>query len=475
MNKMSSRFLFATGLLLGALFAISLQAEPEKSLDPSGDWREDYAHSMGVAALHYAYPWLRMAEVRHRWAVSDVDFPAVQPNHGLNSFWHASRLTDHNWQEGGAPNNDTAYSVAWLLVDEEPMILSMPPIDRYFTFEFSGFDSDNFAFVGELRQGRSGGHYALLPKGWKGELPSGVKPVSEVPTPWVMVVGRTYVGGHDDLPVVHELQKQYKITPLSQWGQATVTVPKPAVFAPYVTESDPLAIWKTINRAMTENPPVESEQKIIALFSELNIGPGLDVTQLDEASQRGLARAAEDGLAQIKHLHLSGAGKQIRSSNGWTYSNSLGRAGVAGDFLLRTVYQSYAGIVANDPEEAIYYGGYVGSDGKPFHGSKSYRVHLPKGAEPNARAFWSISLYDDKGNMVDNEIGRYSIGDRTPDLVRGKDGSLGIAIQHKAPANHTANWLPAPEGAFWLILRAYQPGSTLLDGSWEPPIVTVVD
>ena len=90
---------------------------PAATAESPTDWREDYAYSMGVSAMHYFYPYLRMAEVRHRWTMTDVKHPEVEPNHALNSFWHATRLTDHNWKEGGAPNNDTAYSGGWLLVD----------------------------------------------------------------------------------------------------------------------------------------------------------------------------------------------------------------------------------------------------------------------------------------------------------------------------------------------------------------------
>jgi hypothetical protein len=427
---------------------------------------------MGVAAMHYFYPYLRMAEVRHRWTMTDVKHPEVQPNHALNTFWHASRLTDHNWQEGGAPNNDTAYSGGWLLVDEEPMILSIPAIDRYFTFEMSGFNSDNFAYVSELEHGRKGGHYALLPKGWQGELPVGVTAVAEVPSPWVMVAGRTYVAGEHDLPAIRKLQEQYRWTPLSQWGQAQISPPQPAVFTPYSVEDDVLAAWKTINRALTENPPIHAEALMTGFFRELNIGPGLDVETLDESSKRGLARAAVDAFDQIRKAHMSGFGEGISMSNGWIYSDTLGRAGHKGNFLARTVHQSYAGIVANDPREAMYYGGYTGSDGQRLDGGKRYRIHVPKG-EPDVGAFWSITLYGPDNNFVANPINRYSIGDRTPNLVRDSDGGLTIALQNEAPTEPDLNWLPAPEGPFWMVLRAYQPGPALLDGSWELPPVTV--
>jgi hypothetical protein len=456
-------------MTLVSLMPVNSRAAAESS----SDWREDYAYSMGVAAMHYAYPYLRMAEVRHRWTMTDVEHPEVQPNHALNTFWHATRLTDATWKEGGAPNNDTLYSGAWLKVDKEPMILSLPPINRYYTFEMSGFNSDNFAYVSELQHGRKGGHYALLPQGWEGDLPAGVEALTEVPSPWVMIVGRTYVADESDLPVVRKLQEQYRWTPLSQWGQARVKPSQPEVFTPYSPKDDPMAVWKTINRAMTENPPIGAEKQMTAFFREVNIGQGLDVATLDEASKRGLARAAKEGLEQIRRAQMAGAGSSLLKSNGWIYSTQLGHAGVEGDFLLRTLHQSYAGIVANDAVEAIYYGGFTGGDGQPLNGAKHYRIYMPEGTEPDVGAFWSISLYGPDNNFVANEINRYSIGDRTPNLARDEDGGLTIVLQTERPTDPGVNWLPAPEGAFWLVLRAYQPGPSLLEGSWQPPSVTV--
>jgi hypothetical protein len=445
------------------------EPEPDGESVVATDWREDYAFNMGVAGMHYFYPYLRMAMVRWDWTQEPSPYPEVVPNLALNRFWHGSRLTDASWREGGAPNNDTLYSIAWLHVADEPMVLSIPEIGRYFTFQLSGMNSDNFGYVSELVHGRGGGHYALLPRGWQGELPGDVTSLVEVPSPWVLVVGRTYVANEADVPEVRALQQQYELVPLSQWGREQINIPSPKVFKPYDPKADPLAVWKTINRALTENPPVDDEVALTAFFRELNLGPGMDVEALDEEYKRGLARAAAEGLHQIHAAQMSGAGRTVLSSNGWLYNLALGRAGTNGDFLNRTVHQSYAGIVAVDPVEAMYYGAFHGSDGQPLDGSRRYRIHMPAGSEPDVRAFWSITLYGEDGNLVANEIQRYSIGDRTEGLVRDAEGGLTIALQHGRPEDPDANWLPAPQGAFWLVLRAYQPGPDLLEGRWSLP------
>ena len=88
-------------------------------------------------------------------------------------------------------------------------------------------------------------------------------------------------------------------------------------------------------------------------------------------------------------------------------------------------------------------------------------------------AFWSLTMYGDDLYLVDNPIGRYAIGDRTPGLRRDRDGSLTLHIQRQRPAKAAAraNWLPAPEGRFRLGMRLYEPRRSVLRGDWLPPPV----
>jgi len=451
-------------------------AETTKLETTAADWREEYAYTMGVAALHYAYPYWRMAQFRYDTTQLDVGNPAVEPNRMLNQFWHSSELITHDWKDGGAPNNDTLYSFSWIHVADEPMILSIPKVDRFHTFQISSANSDNFTYVGEFTHGRKAGAYALLPQDWEGELPEGVTALAEVTSPWVLIFGRTFVAGEADIPAVQELQAQYQLTALSQWGKAEPEVAQPAVFKPHDTSTDPLAVWKTINQMLTENPPVPEEKMLIKLFQEIQVGPGLDVESLDDASKRGLARAAEEGMRQIKAALASSAGSKIKRNNGWIYLTDFGRTGLDGDFFSRTVWQSHSGLAGNDREQAIYYATFTDSDNGILDGSKRYQIKMPNGSEPDVSAFWSITMYDMDANLVPNEAARYSIGDRTPGLVRDEQGGLTLSIQNELPEAGEANWLPSPkEGPFWIVLRAYLPGETMLKDEWPLPVVSIVE
>ena len=457
----------------------SEQTAPKKVIAEDGQtkssWREQYAYSMGFAAYQWAFPFMNMARIRYDWTNIPKNLD-VLPYAPVNHFFHVKKLTDASWRGGGGPNNDTLYSLAWVHVDDEPIILSIPPTDRYYSFAMSGFDSDNFAYAGTRTTGNDGGHFALLPKGWKGELPDGVKSLTEVPYPWFLIIGRTVALDKSNVSAARELQKQYILTPLSYWGKDPSTFPASRdVFKPYDPATDSLAVWKNINQALTENPPLEREKQLMALFAPIQIGPNKDVEKLDEDSKRGLIRAAEDALKVIQTAQMEGAGEALIRMNGWFYSHAMGRGAEYGDYFFRTVHQAYSGIVTHNNEEAMFYAANVDPNGNPFYGSNSYKIHFGPGEEPEVNAFWSLSMYEEGANFTDNVIDRYSIGDRTNGLKRDADGGLTIYIQHKRPIDDkVSNWLPAPEGQFFMWLRAYLPKEKHLKGQWIIPPVQVV-
>jgi len=277
-------------LIAAAMLAESAMAQVEEPVS----WREQYAYSVGMASYSYVFPYLYMSQLRWTWTTQPRD-PVDMPYMALNHFWHATHLSNADYRDGGSPNNDTLYSAAWVDVSEEPLILSHPDMgDRYFTFEIADYTADNFAYVGQRATGSAAGHFAIVGPDFKGELPPGVQALPPSPLPWVLILGRTLVDGDHDLPEVLELQKQYRLTPLSFWGKPESELPASRdIWAPYSPKQDPLASWRTINRAMTESPPPERESALLALLAAVHIGPGQDLDTLDEDSKRGLARACK--------------------------------------------------------------------------------------------------------------------------------------------------------------------------------------
>jgi hypothetical protein len=260
------------------------------------DWREQYAYTLGVQAYVYGFPWVYLPTVRYLWVTQPRD-PKRVPYAPLNQFWNIPQLADAKYRDGGSPNNDTLYSTAWVDVSKEPIVLSHPDMgERYFTFEIADMSSDNFAYVGKRTTGSKAGNFAIVGPGWKGKLPSGVQSIPPSPTPYVLILGRTLVSGEADVPNVNKLQQQYRLTPLSQWGKAGF---KPAddrnVWPPFDAKTDPLADWKTMNKAMTENPPSDKQAMLLKQFATIGVGPNQDVDKMDESTKmdwRGLPRMA---------------------------------------------------------------------------------------------------------------------------------------------------------------------------------------
>ncbi len=393
----------------------------------------------------------------------------------VNTLFHTRHLTDAKYRNGGTPNNDTLYSLAWIDVSEEPIILSHPDINnRYFTFELASMDSDNFAYVGLRETGPKAGSFAIVGPDWKGELPDGVRALAPSRTNTILMFGRTLVDGKDGIANATALMDQYRLTPLSQWGNGKEPVIEPRkVQIPFDRKADPLADWKTMNAAMTLDPPEARHQALMDQFATLNIGPGQDVEQASEATKRGLARASKDGLAMLNFVVQNGVGKPV---NGWTYPPEvMGRAGENNNFLIRASVQCLGGIIANEPDEAIYLNTFNDVDNNTLHGDNSYVIHFSADNLPpiNELGFWSLSMYGLDYNFVDNAIDRYSIGNRTENLVYGEDGSLNLYLQSETPqGDKAANWLPSPAGdEFYVVLRTYLPKEALVTQEWAPPAV----
>jgi hypothetical protein len=216
------------------------------------------------------------------------------------------------------------------------------------------------------------------------------------------------------------------------------------------------------------NPPHANDYPILAQMQRIGIEPGKPFT-FDKASpdvQRALTEAAPIALAKIK-ARISRSGV---AQGGWrtnlsaigTYgADYLGRAGVA-----------FTGIGANTVEDAVYPTGFTDADGKEFSSDNRYTLHFNKEQLPPVRAFWSLTMYNEKQLFAANPIDRYAIGDRDK-LAFNPDGSLDLYIQRASPGREEEpNWLPAPaSGPFTMNLRLYWPKADVLDGTWMPPAV----
>ena len=144
------------------------------------------------------------------------------------------------------------------------------------------------------------------------------------------------------------------------------------------------------------------------------------------------------------------------------------------DYLNRTG-TAKSNIYDNRPEETKYIYTDDDSQGQQMNGQHTYTITFPKGQTPPVKGFWSLTLYNAEHFFHDNPLKRYSLGTKNKNLKLNADGSLTLYAGAKSPGtDKETNWLPAPDGAFSLYIRAYWPEQAALDGTWKPPIIEKV-
>lgn len=385
---------------------------------------------------------------------------------GLNAYFHYRRLATPDVSPFPAPNNDTLYSTAWIDLRREPAILSTPDTKgRYYTAHVLDMTTETIANIGQRLDGTQAGLFALVGPNWNGQLPPGIKRVVRSNTVFAYVLLRVLVDGPDDVGAVNKLQDQFRIASLSRFRRGETGADEQSPFPPYNASSttERLAM---LDRLLRASPVRAVDKGMVASFAPVGVGP--EPTSLRIAPQpKTLAAAEEEARAVISSIGLR-TGKIV---GGWRMPPAaIGRYGV--DYLQRASVWD-GGPLANTPDESFYPTAVLDGDSRPLDGAtNSYVLRFPANALPPANAFWSLTMYRmEDGALVANPIDRYSIGDRTRGLLREKDGSLKIAIQSERPSEEV-NWLPAPKGRFYMVLRLYGPQAAARDGKWLPQPVT---
>lgn len=167
-------------------------------------------------------------------------------------------------------------------------------------------------------------------------------------------------------------------------------------------------------------------------------------------------------------LIMKAVGRTITTTvNGWS---SLLTCGQPGNGILVRAACANALPVVNLFEEAAYWTTTTDGSGHKLRGQNDYVLHFPPGELPPNDAFWSLTMTDVVGYMVNNPNRPSSVNDRSH-LVKGADGSIDLYLQQRAPTGHEQNWLATPAGKFKLMLRAYLPGPEILNGTYRVPEV----
>lgn len=412
-----------------------------------------------VAAQAYIYGYPLMEYQRVRQTVGTVN-----TLYSLESF--ANPDLDPIWLSiggGKRPNVDTFYSLAELDLSNGPVVLSIPDMgSRYFSFQLTDPYTNASAYIGSRTTGSGPGRYAIT---WVGgpqvDLGPDVQTVL-VPYASMLALGRTLAGDAADQQQAIGLMQQYSLDPSGGTVSPIIPIPKPG-----------LGYLDAISAAMELNPPPPIDAPQLAAMAEIGVGPGLRVedANLSLLSRLAAGLAVQATAALLPLLTTVNQYASALQNRGWaTPDAAIGNYGT--DYLLRAGVAE-VGLLANTPDEAVYSAGLLSRNLLPLGGLGSYVLHFAPGEEPPVGAFWSVTVYDNSGNLVPNAAKQYDVSSSRPDeLVRRPDGSIDIIFSPRDPGDPGANWLKTPfVGGFNAYLRMYVPDQSVLDGTWTAPAI----
>jgi DNA sulfur modification protein DndE len=300
------------------------------------------------------------------------------------------------------------------------------------------------------------------------------------PTNIAWIINRILVAGDSDLPNVHDIQDKINLIPLSVFEgnttntqaayETTLSSQVPIKPQPAHIPTTGIKLYDELGQAMINNPLNPPDPGLVANLASIGIGPGkIPSVEANDTIKTALQTGIQEGEKLID-AKLENIETVV---NGWSVNTQTGIYG--NDYLTRAAIAKL-GFGANIPQEALYPTTLTDNQGKPYNGANKYAIHFGPGQTPPVDGFWSITMYNEEKYFYDNPLNRYSIGKYTDGLKTNEDGSLDIYIQNQSPDGYKeSNWLPSPVDGFYMVLRMYLPTEQVLNGTWTPPPVKVIE
>jgi hypothetical protein len=458
------------GLLVAQLLLAACAGPRGSQLDV---WEQK---EIAEEAYVYAFPMIAAYKAMYEF---NIDRASSQYKGPFNQIVSDARVFTPKDTAIVTPNSDTPYSMVQLDLRAEPIVLCVPEVEkrRYYSVQLTDMYAFNYGYIGSRATGNGAGCYLVSGPDWRGEKPAGIAKVFASETQFSLAIFRTQLFDPGDIVDVMKIQAGYQALPLSAFLKHPAP-PAPAMpdFPKFDENAFKTDFIAYLNFLLQFCPAVPEEAALRERFARIGIAPGrpYDFESLPLEDRLGVGLGIKDGYEAIQK-QKAGIGSE---ANGWRVGSAFGdRAFYHGDYLLRAG-AALAGIYGNDSVEALYPMTMTDSKGRTLDGSRyRYTITIPARQYPPVNAFWSVTMYDAKTQLlVENPIDRYLINSpMLPKLRKNPDGSLTIYIQKDSPGKaRQANWLPAPDGPIYLVMRLYWPKPPALDGDWKPaPVVRV--
>ncbi|BAQ16678.1 DUF1254 domain-containing protein [Methyloceanibacter caenitepidi] len=376
------------------------------------------------------------------------------------------------------PNQDVVYGLGFFDLDSEPVVIQVPDFgDRFWVYALYDQRTDQFGKLGQP-YGTKPGFYLLAGPNWKGELPDGISGVVRSSTSLANAIPRVFQNDtEEDRTAIQSVINQVVVYPLSEfdgkmktidWSEAP-TIPNPA------QDGDTETAWVVPEKFFDQFPevlktvaPLPGEEALYAQFRWL-----MDVVAKNPDLKKAIVEEAVATEKEVIAPFFEWKHNGKPAGNSWNRSVNNAQWGV--DYYDRTG-TAKSNMFDNRPNETQYF--YTDNDtsGAALDGSKTYAITFAAGQEPPVNGFWSLTLYNEHHFFSPNKRNRYSLGTKNKNLKRNDDGSLTLYAGLASPGkDKESNWLPAPDGPFSLYIRAYWGKKPILDGSWQPPKIEIVE
>jgi hypothetical protein len=429
------------------------------------------ARAIAKEAYVYGFPIVDNCRIQHAYWVDKATPEYKGP---WNQIWNSARLYTPADTAIQTPNSDTLYSFVGADLRSEPLVLTVPAMEkeRYFSVQLIDYYTFNFDYIGTRTSGNGGGSFLLAGPGWKGDAPKGVEKVFRCETALAFPTYRTQLFDPGDIENVKKVQAGYKVQPLSAFlGQPAAKAAPPIDFIKPLTPAEEKTspqFFNILNFVLQFCPTVPSEEALMTRFAKIGIGAGktFDTGKLSPEMKTAIEQGMAD--AWIAFAGLKKDFEEGKLNSGDVFGT---RQYLKNNYLYR-MGAAVLGIYGNSKEEALYPTYYVDATKQKLDGTNRYTLRFAPGQLPPVNAFWSLTMYDEPQSLlVANPINRYLINSpMLPQLKRDADGGLTLIVQNESPGKDKEdNWLPASKGPFSMIMRLYWPKEAATEGKWEKP------
>jgi hypothetical protein len=454
--------------LAAGLVALSTSAQAQ-------DVTAAEARAIAKEAYVYGFPLVDNYRVQYAFFIDSGNSQFKAPMNQIMSLAGLATPADTAVQ---TPNSDTLYSLIGLDLRTEPVVLTIPPIekDRYFSVQLIDWYTYNFDYIGSRTTGNDGGSFLVAGPSWKGETPAGVKKAFRSETEFVFANYRTQLFSPDDLDNVKKIQAGYKVESLSAFLGQPAPAAAPAIdFIKPLTPAEQrtsLEFFNILNFVLQFAPTDPSETELMARFAKIGVGAGktIDVGALAPEMKTALEQGMADAWTEFENLQ-----KQKIDTGEITLGEMFGTREYLKNNYLYRMAAAVNGIYGNSKEEAMYPVYAIDVAGQKLNGANNYTVHFASGQLPPVNSFWSLTMYElPQSLLVANPLNRYLLNSpMLQQFVKDVDGGITFYVQNQSPGkDKEPNWLPAPKGPFIMFMRLYWPKDEALNGTWKQPPLT---